>query len=162
MLNHPPRDPRHIGRLPRKHVLVCPEESNELEFLFGLRLDPTLTILASSNESTSTTLTPPSVFLSLVPSLASPLAALSNLEVLEVGVCGTVLALGGGLTPLKLRLQIFRGSRYPAEVLDHLQTLLVALDHCALITLDFYDTFRTRYLECLVRVLHRRHELAQH
>jgi len=35
MLNHFPRDPGHVGRLPCKHVDIRPEESDEHEFLFG-------------------------------------------------------------------------------------------------------------------------------
>ena len=34
VLDHLPRDPRHIGRLPCKHVDVSPEEGNERAFLF--------------------------------------------------------------------------------------------------------------------------------
>ena len=35
MLNHFPRDPGHVGRLPCKNIDVCPEEGDECEFLFG-------------------------------------------------------------------------------------------------------------------------------
>ena len=37
VLNHLPRDPRHIGRLPCEHVSVCPKEGDEREFLFGVK-----------------------------------------------------------------------------------------------------------------------------
>src|SRR5581483_1622353 len=36
VLNHLPRDPGHVGWLPCKNVDICPEESDELEFLFGV------------------------------------------------------------------------------------------------------------------------------
>jgi hypothetical protein len=34
MLNHLPRDPRHLRRFPCKNVDICPEEGDEREFLF--------------------------------------------------------------------------------------------------------------------------------
>ena len=37
MLNHIPWDPRHVGRLPGKHVDVSPEECDEREFLFVIQ-----------------------------------------------------------------------------------------------------------------------------
>jgi hypothetical protein len=36
VLNHLPRDPEHLRRLPSKHVYISPEEGDELEFLFGI------------------------------------------------------------------------------------------------------------------------------
>src|SRR6266542_2571754 len=36
VLDHLPRDPGHVGRLPCKYVRVCPEEGDEHEFLFGV------------------------------------------------------------------------------------------------------------------------------
>src|SRR5207237_7622022 len=36
VLDHLPRDPGHVGRLPCKHISVCPEEGDEHEFLFGV------------------------------------------------------------------------------------------------------------------------------
>jgi hypothetical protein len=35
VLDHLPRDPRHLRWLPGKHVDVSPEEGDELEFLFA-------------------------------------------------------------------------------------------------------------------------------
>src|SRR5207244_889233 len=37
MLDHLPRDPRHVRWLPCKHISVCPEEGDEHEFLFGVK-----------------------------------------------------------------------------------------------------------------------------
>jgi hypothetical protein len=34
VLNHLPRDPRHLRRFPGEHVYICPEESDERVFLF--------------------------------------------------------------------------------------------------------------------------------
>jgi hypothetical protein len=34
VLNHLPRDPRHLRRLPSEHVSICPEEGDKREFLF--------------------------------------------------------------------------------------------------------------------------------
>jgi hypothetical protein len=36
MLNHLPRDPKHLRRLPGKHIDVSPEEGDEREFLFAV------------------------------------------------------------------------------------------------------------------------------
>jgi hypothetical protein len=36
VLNHLPRDPRHLRRLPGKHVNISPEEGDEHEFLFAV------------------------------------------------------------------------------------------------------------------------------
>src|SRR5438105_2497269 len=36
VLDHLPRDPRHVGWLPCKHISVCLEEGDEHEFLFGV------------------------------------------------------------------------------------------------------------------------------
>jgi hypothetical protein len=36
VLNHLPRDPRHLRRLPGKHVNVSPEKGDEREFLFDV------------------------------------------------------------------------------------------------------------------------------
>ena len=36
VLDHLPRDPGHVGRLPCKHVRIFPEEGDEREFLFGV------------------------------------------------------------------------------------------------------------------------------
>ena len=38
MLDHLPRDPGHIGRLPCKHVDVSPEEGDERAFLFAVQV----------------------------------------------------------------------------------------------------------------------------
>jgi hypothetical protein len=37
VLNHLPRDPRHLRRLPSEHVGICLEEGDEREFLFPPR-----------------------------------------------------------------------------------------------------------------------------
>jgi hypothetical protein len=34
MLNHLPRDPRHLRRFPCENIDICPEEGDEREFLF--------------------------------------------------------------------------------------------------------------------------------
>ena len=38
MLDHLPRDPGHVGRLPGKHVYVSPEEGDERAFLFAAQV----------------------------------------------------------------------------------------------------------------------------
>ena len=38
MLDHLPRDPGYIGRLPGKHVHVSPEEGDERAFLFAAQV----------------------------------------------------------------------------------------------------------------------------
>jgi hypothetical protein len=38
MLNHLPRDPRHLRRLPGKHIDVSPEEGDEREILFAVQI----------------------------------------------------------------------------------------------------------------------------
>ena len=38
VLDHLPRDPGHLRRLPSKHVDVSPEEGDELEFLFAAQV----------------------------------------------------------------------------------------------------------------------------
>ena len=42
MLDHLPGDPGHIRRLPCKHILVCLEDGDELEFLFGVKINPNI------------------------------------------------------------------------------------------------------------------------
>jgi hypothetical protein len=38
VLNHLPRDPRHLRRLPGKHVDISLEEGDEREFLFAVQI----------------------------------------------------------------------------------------------------------------------------
>jgi hypothetical protein len=38
VLNHLPRDPRHLRRFPCEHVGICLEEGDEREFLFLLQI----------------------------------------------------------------------------------------------------------------------------
>jgi hypothetical protein len=38
MLNHLPRDPRHLRWLPGKHVNISSEEGDEREFLFAVQI----------------------------------------------------------------------------------------------------------------------------
>jgi hypothetical protein len=38
VLNHLPRDPRHLRWLPGKHVDISPEEGDEREFLFAVQI----------------------------------------------------------------------------------------------------------------------------
>jgi hypothetical protein len=38
VLNHLPRDPRHLQRLPSKHVDIIPEEGDEREFIFVVQI----------------------------------------------------------------------------------------------------------------------------
>jgi hypothetical protein len=38
VLNHLPRDPRHLQRLPGKHVDIIPEEGDEREFIFVVQI----------------------------------------------------------------------------------------------------------------------------
>jgi hypothetical protein len=38
MLNHLPRDPRHLRWLPGKHIDISPEEGDEREFLFAVQI----------------------------------------------------------------------------------------------------------------------------
>jgi hypothetical protein len=38
MLNHLPRDPRHLRWLPGKHIDISPEEGDEHEFLFAVQI----------------------------------------------------------------------------------------------------------------------------
>jgi hypothetical protein len=38
VLNYHPRDPRHLRRLPDKHVYISPEEGDEREFLFAVQI----------------------------------------------------------------------------------------------------------------------------
>jgi hypothetical protein len=38
VLNHLPRDPRQLRRLPGKHVDISPEEGDEHEFLFAVQI----------------------------------------------------------------------------------------------------------------------------
>ena len=40
MLDYLPRDPGHARRLPSEHIFICPEESNELEFLLSRKIGP--------------------------------------------------------------------------------------------------------------------------
>ena len=39
MLDHLPRDSGHIRWLPRKYILVCLEECDDLKFLFRIKVD---------------------------------------------------------------------------------------------------------------------------
>jgi hypothetical protein len=45
VLDHLPRDPRHVGRFPSEHIIICPEESNELEFLLRRKVGPDMSNL---------------------------------------------------------------------------------------------------------------------
>jgi hypothetical protein len=38
VLNHLPRDPKHLRRLPGKHIDISPEEGDEHEFLFVIQI----------------------------------------------------------------------------------------------------------------------------
>jgi hypothetical protein len=38
LLNHLPRDPRHLRWLPGKHIDIIPEEGDEREFLFAIQI----------------------------------------------------------------------------------------------------------------------------
>jgi hypothetical protein len=38
VLNHLPRDPRHLRRLPGQHVDISPEEGDDREFLFAVQI----------------------------------------------------------------------------------------------------------------------------
>jgi hypothetical protein len=38
VLNHLPRDPKHLRRLLGKHVDISPEEGDECEFLFAIQI----------------------------------------------------------------------------------------------------------------------------
>jgi hypothetical protein len=38
VFTHLPRDPRHLRRLPDKHIDVSPEEGGEREFLFAVQI----------------------------------------------------------------------------------------------------------------------------
>jgi hypothetical protein len=38
VLNHLPRDPRHLRRLPGKHIDIRPKEGDEHEFLFAVQI----------------------------------------------------------------------------------------------------------------------------
>jgi hypothetical protein len=38
VLNHLPRDPRHLRWLPGKHIHISPEEGDECEFLFAVQI----------------------------------------------------------------------------------------------------------------------------
>jgi hypothetical protein len=38
VLNHLPRDPRHLRWLPGKHIDISPEEGDEREFLFTVQI----------------------------------------------------------------------------------------------------------------------------
>ena len=40
MLDYLPRDPKHICCFPREHILICSEESNELDFLLRRMVGP--------------------------------------------------------------------------------------------------------------------------
>jgi hypothetical protein len=45
VLDHLPRDPRHLRRLPCEHVGICLEEGDEREFLFFLQITRNASIL---------------------------------------------------------------------------------------------------------------------
>jgi hypothetical protein len=47
VLNHLPRDPRHLGWLPGKHVDISPEEGDEHEFLFAVQITRNMGSLSS-------------------------------------------------------------------------------------------------------------------
>jgi hypothetical protein len=47
VLNHLPRDPRHLRRLPGKHVDIRPKEGNEREFLFAVEITRYVSSLSS-------------------------------------------------------------------------------------------------------------------
>jgi hypothetical protein len=38
VLNHLPRDPRHLQRLPGKHIHISSEEGDECKFLFAIQI----------------------------------------------------------------------------------------------------------------------------
>jgi hypothetical protein len=38
VLHHLPRDPRHLRRLPDKHIDISPEEGDEREYLFAVQI----------------------------------------------------------------------------------------------------------------------------
>jgi hypothetical protein len=45
VLNHLHRDPGHVGRSPSEHIIICLEESNELEFLLRRKVGPDMSDL---------------------------------------------------------------------------------------------------------------------
>jgi hypothetical protein len=47
VLNHLPWDPRHLRRLPGKHVDISPEEGDEREFLFAVQITQDMYSLSS-------------------------------------------------------------------------------------------------------------------
>jgi hypothetical protein len=47
VLNHLPRDPRHLRWLPGKHIDISPEEGDELEFLFAVQITRDMGSLSS-------------------------------------------------------------------------------------------------------------------
>jgi hypothetical protein len=47
MLNHLPRDPRHLRWLPDKHIDISPEEGDECEFLFAVQITRDTSSLSS-------------------------------------------------------------------------------------------------------------------
>ena len=97
MLDHLPRDPKHVEQMLCKDILVCPKESNELELLFGIKVDPYLTILGHCLDTITNLLVLSTVIvLTLVHVIG--LGGLS--EAHELGV----LDLGGRLMLLMLRL----------------------------------------------------------
>jgi hypothetical protein len=49
VLNHLPRDPRHLRQLPRKHVDTSPEEGDEREFLFAIQISRDMGSLSNLN-----------------------------------------------------------------------------------------------------------------
>jgi hypothetical protein len=47
VLNHLPRDPKHLRRLLGKHVDISPEEGDECEFLFAIQITRDMGSLSS-------------------------------------------------------------------------------------------------------------------
>jgi hypothetical protein len=47
VLNHLPRDPRHLRWLPGKHIGISPEEGDEREFLFAVQITQDIDTLSS-------------------------------------------------------------------------------------------------------------------
>jgi hypothetical protein len=47
VLNHLPRDPRHLRWLPDKHIDISPEEGDEREFLFAVQITRNMGSLSS-------------------------------------------------------------------------------------------------------------------
>ena len=146
MLDHLPGDPKHIRRLPCEHVLVCLEEGDELEFLFGVNIGSNLNCLGWFRRveghclDATIGLFGVDVIVGLAFGIVRFRSASKTYEPRIFGLDDT-------LVPLTCRICVLRSDGHSTEVFDHIQALLVAFDRRTLISFNNNGPIGTRDLE---------------